>query len=227
LIEQFNFCNFWEEKNLLKIRWHGHACFEITNDVTLVTDPHDGKSIGIHSPNVSGDIILVSHDHYDHNSVKSVEKDGSKIVTDKRKRTISNIQINGFESFHDECNGEKRGENIIFKFNCDDITFCHLGDLGHILDEKTVQQIEDIDILFVPIGGTYTLDSKEAWSIINTIKPKITVPMHYKIEGLSLPIAGVDPFLKENKFKILKVGNEIDIEKEELPEEPEIWVFTL
>lgn len=212
---------------MLKIRWHGHACFEITNEVTLVTDPHDGKSIGIHAPNVVGDIILVSHDHYDHNSIKSVEKDDSKIVTDGRKRTISNVQINGFDSYHDECKGEKRGSNIIYKFISDGIKFCHLGDLGHSLDETTVQQIGDIDILFIPIGGTYTIDAERAWDLVNIIKPKITVPMHYKIEGLSLPIAGVDPFLEKNKFKILKVGNEIDIEKEELPTEPEIWVFTL
>jgi len=212
---------------LLQIRWHGHSCFEITNDVTLVTDPHDGKSVGIPAPTVSADIILVSHDHYDHNKVKSVEKDSSKIVTDARKRTILNVQINGYESFHDEVHGEKRGSNIIFKFISDDITFCHLGDLGHILDEKTIQQIGDIDILFIPIGGTYTLDAEEAWKTISALQPKITVPMHYKIEGLSLPIAGNDTFLEKNTHKILKVGNEIDIEKEEIPKEPEVWVFTL
>jgi len=206
----FFFCKFFQGggKKLLQIRWHGHSCFEITNDVTLVTDPHDGKSVGIPAPTVSGDIILVSHDHYDHNKVKSVEKDSSKIVTDARKRTVLNVQINGYESFHDEVHGEKRGSNIIFKFISDDITFCHLGDLGHILDEKTIQQIGDVDILFIPIGGTYTLDAKEAWKTISALQPKITVPMHYKIEGLSLPIAGIDTFLEKNTHKILKVGNE-------------------
>ena len=72
---------------MLQIRWHGHACWEITNDITLVTDPHDGKSIGIPAPSVAGDIILVSHDHYDHNSVKSVEKDNSKIIQICEKET--------------------------------------------------------------------------------------------------------------------------------------------
>ena len=212
---------------MLRIRWHGHSCFEITNEITLVTDPHDGKSIGIPAPSATGDIILVSHDHYDHNKVKSVEKGDSKVVTDERKRNISNIEIKGFESFHDEVQGAKRGNNIIFKFISDDITFCHLGDLGHELDEKTIQQIGEVDILFIPVGGTYTINSEEAWNVIKAIKPKITVPMHYKIEGLSLPIANVDAFLERNTYKILKVGNEIDIEKEELPKEPEIWVFTL
>ena len=212
---------------MLQIRWHGHACFEVTNDITLVTDPHDGKSIGIPAPSVAGDIILVSHDHYDHNSVKTVEKEGSRVVTDKRKKNISNVEIKGIESFHDECCGEKRGGNIIFKFTMDDVTFCHLGDLGHELDEDAVQKIGDVDILFIPIGGTFTVDAERAWDIINVIKPKIAIPMHYKIGGLSLPIAGIDPFLERNKYKVLKVGNEIDIEKEDLPVEPEIWTFTL
>jgi L-ascorbate metabolism protein UlaG (beta-lactamase superfamily) len=212
---------------MLQIRWHGHACFEITNDVTLVTDPHDGKSIGIPAPSVIGDIILVSHDHYDHNSVKTVEKEDSKVITDGRKKNISNVEIRGIESFHDECCGEKRGGNIIFKFTMDDVTFCHLGDLGHELDEDAIQKIDDVDILFIPIGGTFTVDAELAWNIINMIKPKIAIPMHYKIGGLSLPIAGIDSFLERNKYKVLKVGNEIDIEKEDLPDEPEIWTFTL
>lgn len=212
---------------MLQIRWHGHACWEITNDITLVTDPHDGKSIGIPAPNVMGDIILVSHDHYDHNSVKSVEKEDSKVVTDERKRNISNVEIFGISSFHDEDMGAKRGSNIIYRFTMDGIKFCHLGDLGHDLDEEVVQKIGDVDILFVPIGGTFTVDDKQAWNVINKIKPKIIIPMHYKIGGLSLPIAGIDPFLEKNKYKIFKVGNEIDIEKEDLPSEPEIWTFTL
>jgi len=212
---------------MLQIRWHGHSCFEITNDVTIVTDPHDGRSIGIPEPTVKADIVLVTHNHYDHNSVKSVEKPGNKVITDDRKRTIDNVQIQGIETFHDAVSGAKRGKNIIYKFVSDGVTFCHLGDLGHTLDEKTLQQIGKVDILFVPIGGIYTIDADQAWSVIRAIKPAIAIPMHYRIEGLSLPIAGLDPFLARNNYKILKVGNEMDIEKDELPKEPEVWVFTL
>jgi len=212
---------------MLQIRWHGHACWEITNDKTLVTDPHDGKSIGIPAPSVQGDIILVSHDHYDHNSVKTVEKEGSKLVLDGRKRTIDDVEIRGVDSFHDEAGGAKRGNNIMYKFTIDGIKFCHLGDLGHELDSEAIEKIGEVDVLFVPIGGTFTVDDKQAWNVINAIKPKIIVPMHYKIGGLSLPIAGIDGFLKQNRYKTIPVGNEIDIEKEDLPDEPEVWTFTL
>ena len=212
---------------MLQIRWHGHSCFEITNDVTIVTDPHDGRSIGIPAPTITADIILVTHNHYDHNSVKTVQKDTSKIITDERKRTIENIQIMGIPAYHDNAHGERRGGMILYKFISDDVTFCHLGDLGHELDEKTIQQIGKIDILFIPVGGNYTIDAEQAWRVVQALKPKITIPMHYRIEGLSIPVAGVDSFLEKNKYKVLKVGNEIDIEKDELPKEPEVWVFTL
>ena len=116
---------------------------------------------------------------------------------------------------------------ILYKFIVDDITFCHLGDLGHELDAKTAQQIGKIDILFIPVGGNYTIDADQAWRVIEMLKPKIAIPMHYRIEGLSISIAGIEPFLEKNHYKILRVGNEIDIEKDELPKEPEVWVFTL
>jgi len=216
-----------KKNNMLQIRWHGHSCFEITNDKTIVTDPHDGKSIGIPAPSVQADIILVSHDHYDHNSVKTVEKTGSKVVTDSRKRSIDTVEIQGIDSFHDETKGAKRGNNIMFKFTMDNITFCHLGDLGHTLDDETASKIGQVDILFIPIGGTFTVDDKKAWTVIKRIKPKIVVPMHYKIGGLSLPIAGIDAFLEQNPYNVIHVGNEIDIEKEDLPDDPEVWTFTL
>jgi L-ascorbate metabolism protein UlaG (beta-lactamase superfamily) len=212
---------------LFQIRWHGHSCFEIKNEITLVTDPHDGKSIGIPAPTVEGDIILVSHDHYDHNSVKTVEKIGSKIIRDERKRNISNVEIKGVKTYHDENFGDKRGGNIIFKFSIDDINFCHLGDLGHIFGDEISNKIGNIDILFIPIGGNFTIDADKAWDIINLIKPNIIIPMHYKIGGLSLPIDGLDKFLDKSIYKILKVGNEIDFEKEDMPEETEVWTFTL
>jgi len=212
---------------MLQIRWHGHACFEVTNNVTIVTDPHDGKSIGVPTPHVQGDIILVSHDHYDHNSVKTVEKPDSKVIRELEKQTVRNVDIQGLPSFHDEHHGEKRGENIMFKFTVDGVTFCHLGDLGHDLDDDMIDAIGDVDILFIPVGGTFTIDAEGAWKIIKKINPRITIPMHFKIGGLSLPITTVDPFLEKTTMKQVRVGNEIDIEKEDLPKEPEIWTFTL
>lgn len=212
---------------MLEIRWHGHSCFEISNEHTLVTDPHDGKSIGIPTPMITADVVLVSHDHYDHNSTKTVANNQTTIITDKRKRTIHDITIKGIPTFHDTCQGEKRGENTVFLFTVEDITFCHLGDLGHVLTEKQIESLGKVDILFIPVGGTYTLDIDQTWDVISKINPRIIIPMHYKIEGLSLPIAPVDDFLSSATYEVLKVGNQIDIEKDDFPKTPEIWVFIL
>ena len=213
---------------MLQIRWHGHACFEITNDIKLVTDPHDGRSIGIPAPTAKADIILISHNHYDHNSAKTVMKDDTKVVnSEEGKKKILGIEIEGIESYHDDAKGAKRGKNIIYKFKVEDITFCHLGDLGCLPDQNTINKLGEIDVLFIPVGGTFTLDADGAWKVIEMIKPRIIIPMHYKIPGLSLPISGVESFLEKNTYRILNVGNEIEIERNELPDEPEIWVFTL
>ena len=210
------------------IRWHGHACFEISNGTTVVTDPHDGKSIGINPPDVTGDLVLQSHDHFDHNCARIVKGSDVIVKTTAQKEEIKGIQIFGIETFHDEVKGEKRGDNIIFKFGMDGVKYCHLGDLGEMITPEQVSQIGEADILFCPVGGTFTLDAEGAWKVIHLINPKIIVPMHYRFGGLSLGIAPIDGFMERIQGQpVTKVGNEIEFSKEDISEEQEIWVFSL
>lgn len=210
----------------MRIRWHGHACFEVSDGVTAVTDPHDGKSIGIKKPVVSADMVLMSHNHFDHNCARIV-KGEAKTIDVVGETTEKGVKIFGIETYHDEVKGDKRGSNIVYKFIMDDVIFCHLGDLGHIIDDETAEKIGKVDILFIPVGNVFTIDGKKAWQVIDKIKPKIAVPMHYRVGGLSLSIRPVDDFLAGiDEEKIVRVGNEIEFEKEDLPEDLKIWVFT-
>lgn len=213
---------------MINLRWHGHSCFELTDDITVVTDPHDGSSIGIQPPGVRADVVLVTHDHYDHNKVKAVQKDDTTVVRDG-DRTVQDIQISSFSAYHDRKEGTKRGSITIFRFVMDDITFCHLGDLGHPVDDELAGQIGEVDVLFVPVGGVFTVDGDGALQVCKTINPQVVVPMHYKVGGLSLPIERIDGFLDAARpsYVIRHVANEIEVEKSDLPAEPEIWVFTL
>ncbi len=212
----------------MRIRWHGHACFEVGGDKTIVTDPHDGKSIGINPPQVEGDIILVSHDHYDHNAVREVEKEKSAVVKEPGEREIDCITIRGIISYHDESEGKKRGENIIYKFETNSTKFCHLGDLGHIPDEEIIDEIGDVDFLFIPVGGNFTVEPEEAKEVIEMIEPKIAVPMHFKTSGLSLDIKTLEPFLAQYpEESIHKLGIELDFIQDDLPSTTEIWAFSL
>ncbi|MFO7792516.1 MAG: MBL fold metallo-hydrolase [Candidatus Saliniplasma sp.] len=212
----------------MRIRWHGHSCFEIENDSVVVTDPHDGKNIGIKSPNVKGDIILVSHDHFDHNAVRLVEKSDSEVIEEDGEFSKDDVSIRGIEAYHDTEEGKKRGKNIIYTFEIDGIKFCHLGDLGHGLSDEMIQKIKPVDFLFIPVGDTFTIGPKKAADVVEKIRPSIAVPMHYKVGGLSLDIKGVIPFLNlYPEHKIHKVGVELDFLKTDLPEETEVWVFSL
>ena len=210
----------------MKIRWHGHSCFEISNDHTIVTDPHDGRSIGIKPPQVKADLILVSHAHFDHNSVKTVSKGSTKVISESGKFKEFDFEIKGIKAYHDDAGGERRGEIRIFKFTLDGITLCHLGDLGHILDETQVLELGEIDILFVPIGNVFTIGAQDAWKTIKAIQPKIAVPMHYRVGGLSLSIQPLEPFISKAE-KVERVGNEIDFDSDDLPKQFEAWVFSL
>ncbi|MFO8109336.1 MAG: MBL fold metallo-hydrolase [Thermoplasmata archaeon] len=212
----------------MRIRWHGHSCFEVENDHVIITDPHDGKSIGIKTPNVEGEIILVSHDHFDHNATRIVKKSNSEVINEPGTYSFGGLKIQGLKTFHDEKEGEKRGENIIFKFTMDGTAFCHLGDLGHLPAEEVIDQIKGVDFLFIPVGGTFTIGPEKAAELVELIKPSIAIPMHYKVGGLSLNIKDAGPFLFHYpEERIHKVGVELEFLDCDIPEETEIWVFSL
>lgn len=210
----------------MRIIWHGHSCFEIKDTVTVVTDPHDGKSIGIKTPLVRADIVLVTHDHFDHNCVRIVKGDPS-VVREPGERSLKGVRINGLPTFHDPEGGARRGRNIIYRFDMDGIRFCHCGDLGHDLTDELVQAIGPIDVLFVPVGGVFTIDGSQARALITKLRPRVAVPMHFRWGGLSISVHTIEPFLQGlPEDAVVRVGNEVDFGREDLPQSTEFWVFS-
>lgn len=210
----------------MKITWHGHSCFEIKNAISLVIDPHDGKSIGIKPPVVRGDIVLVTHEHFDHNCVRIVKGDPA-VVREPGEHMVKGLRITGLPTFHDHESGSRRGRNIIYSFVFDGIRICHCGDLGHMLSREQIRAIGPVDVLFVPVGGTFTLDLAEVRELISVIEPSIVVPMHYRWGSLSISVQTIEPFLEGiPEERVLGVGNEVELIKEELPPATEYWVFS-
>jgi L-ascorbate metabolism protein UlaG (beta-lactamase superfamily) len=210
----------------MKIVWHGHSCFEVKDGVTVVTDPHDGKSIGIKPPQARADIVLVSHDHYDHNCVRIVKGEPA-VIREPGERSVKGVAVSGIPTYHDREGGAKRGRNLVFRFTMDGVRFCHCGDLGHVLTDEQVRAIGQVDILFLPVGGVFTINGEEARSIVNRVNPRIVVPMHYRWGGLSISIHTLEPFLEGiPEEMVVRVGNEVDFTQEDLPASTEIWVFS-
>ncbi|MDA3802548.1 MAG: MBL fold metallo-hydrolase [Patescibacteria group bacterium] len=212
------------------ITWQGHSCFKIqdkvgTDGITLTTDPFD-KEIGLKSPNFESDIVTVSHDHHDHNNVSSLRGDAF-VIDSPGEYDYKEVLVQGIDSYHDNKEGEERGKNTIYRIEMDDLSICHLGDLGHSLSDEQLSKLSGVDILFVPVGGKYTLDAKKAVEVVSQIEPRIVIPMHYKVDELKMDIDPVDSFVKELGIKPTN-EEKLKISKKDLPQEDmELVIFSL
>lgn len=199
----------------MNIQYYGHSCFKITTkpagrateDVTIFFDPFD-KSVGLRPPQGQADIVFVSHQHTDHNNVDAL-KGNPLVINTPGEYAIKGINAVGIETFHDTTEGSEKGKNNVFTLDSEDLKVCHLGDLGTDLSSHQMEEM-DVDILFVPIGGKYTLDGEKAADLVRKIEPKIVIPMHYKINGSTMDIDTEKKFCSEMgncpKEKISKIN---------------------
>jgi L-ascorbate metabolism protein UlaG (beta-lactamase superfamily) len=213
----------------MKIKWNGHASFTITaaSGTVIVTDPYDpsgyGGVLSYDQVTDNADAVLVSHDHADHNYVQGLP--GSPKIL-KGSGDIGDIKVTGFQTHHDESGGSERGDNTLFIIELDDLKICFAGDLGHSLSPEQIKAIGPIELLMIPVGGTYTVDADNASEISKALNPSIVIPMHFKTEKCQLPISGVDGFLRKmENVKRLNVS-EIEISKDAIPlGGQEVWVL--
>ena len=140
-------------------------------------------------------------------------------------RESHKMEFRGISSYHDSVYGGQRGLNTIFVIKADGLNLCHLGDLGHILDSDKLEEIGTIDILFIPVGGFYTIDSSQATQIIKYIKPKISVPMHYKTKAIKFSIDPVEVFLSDKDNVQRLESSEFEIIKDTLPKNTQFYVL--
>lgn len=207
----------------MKIRWIGHAAFyiETSGGVRIRTDPYDA-SVGLPLSQLEADAVTVSHEHFDHNAVGTVPG-RPEIVKGPRPITVKAITFRPTPSFHDDTQGSERGRNTIYSFEADGVRVAHLGDLGQLPTPAQISEIGPVDVLFVPVGAVYTLDAAGATEAVRLIGPRIGVPMHYKIPGLTIGIAALDPFL-EGKDAVERLS-ELEVTPEVLGEPTRIVVL--
>jgi len=211
----------------MKIKWLGHACFLITSKdgTRVITDPYAvGGGINYSPIKETADVVVVSHEHGDHSNVSAVQGK-PEVIKGEGIKIAKSVQFRGIASYHDASQGEQRGTNTVFCFTIDNIRLCHLGDLGHVLSSEQVSKINAVDILFVPVGGFYTIDASVASQVCEQLKPNIVIPMHFKTPKCDYPIAGVEDFLKGKKNVRTMGDSEVDLERERLPVATEILLL--
>jgi L-ascorbate metabolism protein UlaG (beta-lactamase superfamily) len=223
----------------MQIVWKGQACFNITaqpgksaraggqEQVRILIDPYE-DSLGLKLSPQEADILLVTHDHYDHNNVKAA-KGSPFLINSPGEYEVRGVFVQGIETFHDDVQGKERGLNTVYTITAEGITVCHMGDFGQ--KELTPQQVEKIgqvNVLMIPVGGTYTIDGKEAFKIISQIEPGIVIPMHYALPKVKVKLALVDEFLQAMGKKGLEEQQKLTLkEKDVAGEKDEAQIVVL
>lgn len=169
----------------MELTYIGHSCFHIKGKkVSIVIDPYSPEMLGFKMPKQNCKILLNSHQHEDHNFNQQVNHE--VLINTPGEYEIDDVYIIGVQTAHDDKDGDERGQNIVFSIDIDGINIVHLGDLGHELNEKALAKLGAVDVLLVPVGGHFTMDSFTASKVISAIEPKLVIPMHYKTEDSNL-----------------------------------------
>lgn len=179
----------------MDVTWLGHGCFRLRGrGAVAVTDPYP-PAIGIKLPRLEADLVTVSHGHENHSYVQAVKD--ARLVDTPGEYEVAGITVTGFPTYHDRSRGEERGRNTVFVIEVDDVRICHLGDLGHPLEDDLLDAIGSVDVLLAPVGGGTSLDAAHAAEVVRQVEPRTVVPMHYALPNLRKPLEPVDRFLRE------------------------------
>lgn len=178
----------------MKITYLGHSAFKFeTSNASAVIDPYDGQ-VGYKMPNVTADVLLNSHKHFDHNYNKLVSGYSLFYAEEEVHTSFLDLTIEGLMTFHDDCQGAKRGRNAIYSLGDGSVKVAHMGDFGESTIAPYVDALKGIDVLLIPVGGTFTLDAKGAKQVVDALSPKLVIPMHYHTSDCKFPTQDVEAF---------------------------------
>jgi len=208
----------------MEITWLGHSCFRLKgSEATVITDPYSPE-LGYKLGKPTARIVTVSHQHPGHSYVQGVGGE-PKVVSGPGEYEISGVLIMGIATFHDGEKGAKRGRNTVYHMEIDELSICHLGDLGHVLNVEQVEEIDNVDILLLPVGGVSTINAPVAAEVVRQLEPKAVIPMHYQTPVLKRELEPVDRFLKEIGAKDVVSQPKLTISKSHLPESTQVFLL--
>lgn len=212
----------------MEIAYLGQSAFKIKGKAsTVAIDPFSDK-FGKFPRDLEANMLLVTHDHPDHNDTSKVEGKPF-VINGPGEYEVGGVSVIGVATYHDDKQGEERGSNTVYVIEMDNLRVAHLGDLGHKLTQDQLDQIGSIDIAIVPVGGYYTIDGKVAAEVVKQLDPWVVIPMHYQQEGLPAEVqenlAPVTDFLKEmSKTDVVPIPKYV-VTADKLPTELQVIVL--
>lgn len=176
----------------------GHAMFllELDSGMRIVFDPVDAAS-GYPVEPVAADAVLVSHHHHDHCALEHAP--GARVIETPGVHTLApDVRVTALRAFHDDAQGSKRGETLLFLVEAEGLRVAHLGDLGHLPTAEQVAALSPVDVLMIPVGGFYTIDAAQAKETATLLRARVILPMHYRTAyNADWPIAPAEGFLEQ------------------------------
>jgi L-ascorbate metabolism protein UlaG (beta-lactamase superfamily) len=176
------------------VTWLGQSCFRLRGkSVAVVTDPYP-PALGP-KLKLEANLVTVSHGHESHSHVQAVRD--AYVIEGPGEYEVSGVSVHGVPTYHDASQGAEHGRNTVYVIDVDEVRVCHLGDLGHKLDDGVLEAIGNVDVLLVPVGGTCSLDGASAAEVVRQVEPRYVVPMHFAHPAIRKELAPVERFLKE------------------------------
>ena len=221
------------------LEWYGQSAFTLRSPAGTVAlmDPVPDK-MGFDMPRLEADVVTISHEHFDHTAVEKASGDPKVVrglTADKARwnpidTRVGDLRVRSVGTWHDAKRGASRGLNSVFVFETGGLRIAHLGDLGHPLTKAQLADIGSVDVVLIPVGGTFTIDAAGAKAVIRQLKPRsVVIPMHFKTARMSLdlPLATVEPFLKGMKRVRRVEGSKLVIDAANPPSGPEVVLLGL
>lgn len=212
----------------MEINYLGHSCFKVTGkSISILTDPYDPGMVGLKLSKQDADVLLVSHQHGDHNYTQIMKNDEYLLLDSPGEYEVKGSEFVGVEASHGVVDGVDKGKVTMFAFDVDGVKVAHLGDLGTELTSAQLDCLDGVDILLIPVGGYYTIDAKTAVKVISQVEPKIVIPMHYSVgqsSDVAKKIKPVDEFLHE-MAATSEPQDKLKIQKKDLPAELTVIVL--
>ena len=211
-------------KENMDISWLGHSCFMIKgSQTTIITDPYP-PDLGYSLGKPSARIVTVSHQHPGHSYVQGIDGE-LRVVAGPGEYEIGGVLIIGVATFHDRERGKERGKNTIYVMEVDEISICHLGDLGHTLTAERIEEIGNVDVLLLPVGGVSTINATTAAEVVRQLEPKAVIPMHYKTPTLGRELEPVEKFFKEIGVALTTPQPKLTFTKSSLPASSQVYLL--
>jgi len=211
----------------MKIKWYGQSCFLITSGegVRIVLDPYKSEDyLKYAEVREKADLVTVSHDHYDHNYT-ALLTGNPEVIKGRGDRNVKGIAVKGVAAWHDGSQGKEKGQNTVFCLTVDGMQVCHTGDIGHLLTDEQLKEIGKVDILMLPVGGVFTIGIDLATDLMEQLKPKVTIPMHYKTDKVTWLKYTADDFAEGKRNVVRLNGSEVEINSAGLPGNDQIIIL--